>query len=224
MLNNHKMKLKFISLLLLLFSNFIFSQEKTISLNDNASSNPDVAELPENGKIENNVYTCFRFDWKIKIPESYVVTDVKEIEEVEKKAFEATKNSLPKGTKQNRPHLIGFGLDKRNTFSSTFEPLAGSKTTSFEEHKNFMIKLLNDTYSKIETLKYDVSSSNMKIGKYDFYRVQTRLYDAKTNELLLTQDLYNSFIDNNLFSVNINYNNPNIGMLLTQNFISSLNN
>ncbi|QBZ98260.1 hypothetical protein [Flavobacterium sangjuense] len=209
------MKAKFAFLILLLSSNFIFSQET----NDKEVLTATPTEETENGKIENSVYTCYRFDWKIKIPMNYVITDVKKVEELQKKG-------LPGGiiAKPTSPHLIGFEVDKRNTFTAAFESLAGSQITSLEEHKNFIIKLMNDTYSNIETLKFDLTSADMKIGKYDFYKVQTRLYDPKTGELLLTQDLYNSFINNNLFSVNINFNNPNIGRLLTDNFISSLSN
>ncbi|MCF6128848.1 hypothetical protein L1S35_04135 [Flavobacterium sp. AS60] len=208
------MNLKIIFFTLLMTSNFVFSQEKVTETNEKEALNVTPTEETENGKIENGVYTCHRFDWKIKIPMNYEITDAKKIEELQKKG----------GLKQRSPHLIGFEVDKRNTFSATFESLEGSSIKSFEEHKNFMIKLLNDTYSNIETLKFELSSTDMKIGKYDFYKVQTRLYDPKTGELLLTQDLYNSFINNNLFSVNINFNNPNIGRLLTDNFISSLSN
>lgn len=207
-------------------SNFIFSQEKVVVSNGKEELTVTPVEEAENGKIENNVYICYRFDWKIKIPMNYKITDVKRIEELEKKGYEAIKKELPNGTtiKRHLPHLIGFEVDKRNNFTSSFESLAGTKIVSLEEHKNFMIKLLNDTYSNIETLKFELTSADIKIGKYDFYKVQTKLYDPKTGELLLTQDLYNSFIDNNLFSVNINYNNPNIGRLMTDNFLSSLNN
>ena len=212
----------------MLSSNLIFSQEKgkVIVLNDKEKLTVTPIEENENGKIENGIYTCYRFNWKIKIPLNYEITDVKRIEELDNKGYEAIKKVLPDGTtvRKNRPHLIGFGVDKRNTFSSSFENLAGTQITSFEEHKKFVIQLLNDTYSKIETLKFDLSSSTMKLGNYEFYKVQTRLYDPKTGELLLTQVLYNSFINNNLFSVNINYNNPNIGKLLTDNFLSSFNN
>ena len=220
------MKLKITILLLLTASNLLFSQEKVIRLNDKEILTVTPVEEEENGKIENNFYICYKFDWKIKIPLNYEITDVKRIEELEKKGYEAVSKELPKGTtvRRSRPHLIGFGVDKRNTFSSTFESLAGTKIVSLEEHKNFIVKLLNDTYSKIETLRCESSSANMRIGKYEFYKVQTKLFDAKTGELMLTQDLYNSFINNNLFSVNINYNNPNIGRLLTDNFLSSLSN
>ena len=197
------MKLKFIFLLLLLSSNFIFSQEKVISSNDKEVLTVSPTEKSENGKVENNVYTCYKFDWKIKIPLNYEIT---------------------KSVSQDLTHLIGFGIGLRDNFTSSFESLKGSQIKSLEEHKKFMIQLLNNTYSNIETLKFELNSATMRIGNYDFYKIQTKLYDSKTNELLLTQDLYNSFIGTNLFSVNINYNNPNVGKLLTENFISSLSN
>lgn len=213
------MKLKFTFLILFLSSHFLFSQEVVADPNKDYLPGTSVLE-DENGKTENSVYTCNRFDWKIKIPENYIITRVKNSTGV------AASKALPNGTaaKPYTPHLISFQVDSRNTFVASFESLAGSTITSLEAHKDFMVKLLNDTYSSIPTLKFDLNSSTMKIGKYDFYKVETRLYDYKTGELLLTQDLYNSFIDNHLFSVNINFNNPNIGRLLTDNFMSSLPN
>ena len=200
------MKLKFIFLILLITSHSIFSQEKV-----NGSNNQPLKATP-NGKIENGTYTCLKFNWKMQIPSGY--------------QMDAATVILPNGTiiSQNTSHLIGFGVDGRNTFLASFESLTGSEIKSLEEHKAFMIQLFNDTYSKIETLKFELNSSTMKIGNYDFYTIQTKLYDPKTNELLLTQDLYNSFIDNHLFSVNINYNHPKLGKSLTEIFIGSLSN
>lgn len=206
------MKLKFIFLSLLISSNFIFSQEKVTELHTNETSKAKPKFASPNGTIENGIYNCLKFNWKIQIPTNY--------------QLDAATVVLPNGTviSQNPSHLIGFGIDGRNTFLASFESLAGSKITSLEEHKDFMIQLLNDTYSKIETLKFELNSSNMKIGNYEFYKIQTKLYDPKTNGLLLTQDLYNSFINNHLFSVNINYNHDKIGNLLTETFIGSLSN
>ena len=45
----------------------------------------------ENGKIENNSYTYYRFDWKLKIPMNYEITDVKRIDELEKKDMKQLK-------------------------------------------------------------------------------------------------------------------------------------
>lgn len=215
------MKSMFIFILLIIFNNPIFSQEKKEVIKGDEL----IIVVPENGKVENGVYTCNLFDWKIEIPQGYVITDFKRIEELEKKGYEVVKKEVPKGmqVRQNRPHLIGFEIDKRNNFSSSFETLEGTKKQTLEENKNFVAKLIDDTYSKVESLKFELNKSDQKIGKYDFYKIQVKLYNAITDKLLLTQEFYNSFIDNHLFSVSINYTNENVGMLLNYNFIKSLN-
>ena len=215
------MKSMFIFILLIIFNNPIFSQEKKEVIKGDEL----IIEIPENGKVENGVYICNLFDWKIEIPQGYVITDVKRIEELERKGYEVVKKEVPKGmqVRQNRPHLIGFEIDKRNNFSSSFETLEGTKKQTLEENKNFVAKLIDDTYSNVESLKFELKKSDQKIGKYDFYKIQVRLYNAKTDKLLLTQEFYNSFINNHLFSVSINYTNENVGMLLNYNFIKSLN-
>ena len=214
------MKIRIIITLLLVSINICFSQE-------NKKANKDeilTVTARENGKVENGIYTCNLFDWKITIPENYQITDQKRTEELENKGYEATKNANP-NIKIN-PHptqLIGFEKDKYNTFKSSFESLVGTKKVTLEEHKKFSEQLLSDTYSKIKELKYELSSSSdIKLGKYIFYKIQIRLYNPKNDELLLTQELYNTFIDNHLFSVSINYRNEDDGMLLNYTFKKSL--
>jgi len=81
---------------------------------------------------------------------------------------------------------------------------------------------LNNFFSKIKEVKAILNSSNFKIGKYDFYRIQTKVYNLDTGELIITQELYNSFINTNvLFRVIINYVNETDGKILIDNFISS---
>ena len=93
---------------------------------------------------------------------------------------------------------------------------------SLEEHKKFGEQLLRDTYAKIKELKFELISSDLKLGKYSFYKIQVRLYNAKNDKLLLTQELYNSYINDHLFSVSINYTNEEVGMLLNYTFKKSL--
>jgi hypothetical protein len=215
------MKLKFIITLLFISVNYSFSQEKIVKTNGNEIITIDI---PENGKVENGIYTCFMFDWKISIPKDYAITDQKRIEELENKGYEAMKKEVPDGLKIN-PHptqLIGFGIDKYNSFKSSFESLIGTKKVTLEEHKKFSEQLLTDTYSKIKELKFELTKSDIKLGKYSFYKIQIRIYNAKNDKLLLTQEIYNSFIDDHLFSVSIDYTNENVGMLLNYNFIKSL--
>ena len=214
------MKPKFLFILLIIFSDSLFSQEKKEVIKGDEL----IIQAPENGKIENGTYICNRFDWKITIPEGYEIIEQKRIEELENKGYKALKEELPNGIKVN-PHptqLIGFGIDKYNYFKSSFESLAGTKKFTLEEHKKFVEQLLRDTYSKIKELKFELVSSDIKLGKHNFYKIQIRLYNAKNDNLLLTQELYNSFINENLFSVSINYTNQEVGILLNYTFEKSM--
>ena len=215
------MKIQILILLLLISTFYSFSQEKIIKTNGNEIISID---SPENGKVENGVYICYKFDWKIDIPNGFSITDIERVKELEKKGYSAMKSELPKGTEiiKNPPHLIGFQKDKRNTFSSSFTSLKGTKKVTLEEHKQFVAKLTRDTYESMKGLKFEQTESNIKIGKYNFYKIQDKLYHPKTNELLLTQDIYSCYINDNLFRVNINYNNEEDGKLLTENFFKSL--
>ena len=76
------MKSMFIFILLIIFNNPIFSQEKKEVIKGDEL----IIVIPEKGKVENGVYTCNLFDWKIEIPQGYVITDFKRIEELEKNA------------------------------------------------------------------------------------------------------------------------------------------
>ena len=214
------MKVLYICILLLISTNFIFSQEKLSQLSNEKSL---AVTIPVNGKIDNGVYVCNRFKWSITIPDGYEITDPKKIEELENSGYEAInkEGSNPLNLNPHPTHLIGFGIDEYNYFTSSFELLTGIPNT-LEEHKKISEQLLIDTYSKIKELKHELIVSDMKIGKRNFYKMQIRLYDAKTDKLLLTQEIYNTFIDNHLFCVSINYTNETIGMLLNYNFIKSL--
>ncbi len=59
--------------------------------NDRQVLNVTSIDETENGKIENNSNTCYRFDWKLKIPMNYEITDVKRIDELEKKDMKQLK-------------------------------------------------------------------------------------------------------------------------------------
>ena len=58
------MKSKFKFILLIVLSNPIFSQEKKEVIKGDEL----IIEVPENGKVENGIYTCNRFNWKFIFP------------------------------------------------------------------------------------------------------------------------------------------------------------
>lgn len=206
-----------VTILLLISSNLFFSQEKKEEVKESK------VEIVENGKIENGVYICDLIEWKIAIPEGYQIIKKERIEELEKKGFEAIKKEVPDGVAINRhpPQLIGFQLDKYNYFKSSLETLVGAKKFTLEEHKLFSEKLLRDAYSNVKELKFELTKSDLKLGKHNFYKIQVKIYSAKDDRHLLTQELYNAYINNNLFSASINYTNESVGMVLNYNFEKS---
>lgn len=199
-------------LFLLCFTPFFFAQEKIV----NSDPEEIITEEVTYGKIENNIFICNLFDWKIAIPEGFKVTESSKIDELERKGYTFINNNNPEATKINPhpPHLIGFERNKYNYFSSSYESLKGDKKITLEEHKDFSVQLLTNTYTKIKELKSEIKASNLKLGPRQFYKITIRLYNAKNDRLVLTQEIYNTFINNHLFSASINYTNEITGMLL----------
>ena len=202
--------------LLLVFSicctSFLYPQEKVVTIDPEGI----IIEEVKKKKIENNIFICNLFDWKIAIPEGFKVTELKTAEELQNKGYTFIKNNVPEGTvvHSTPPILIGFERNKYNYFSSSYESLKGDKKVTLEEHKNFSVQLLTNTYTKIKELKSEIKASNLKLGPRPFYKITIRLYNAKNDRLVLTQEIYNTFINNHLFSASINYTNEITGMLL----------
>lgn len=73
------------------------------------------------------------------------------------------------------------------------------------ENQKFVAKLISDSYETINGVKSKQELENKELGNYNFYIIQGKLYNQKTDELLLTQLIYNTYIDNHLFSVSVNY-------------------
>jgi len=188
------------------------------------SCNSNSEGIKDNGKIENGIYTCNRFDWKIKIPNGYEIRTVKDEQDLEEVGYETVNDQMPNGmeVRKNRPYLVGFGIDDRNYFSASFEPLEGTKKMTLPEHQKFVAKLLSDTYATIKVIKSEQELENKKIGDYDFYIIREKVYNQKTDDLLLTQLIYNTYIKNHLFSVSINYSTDQNGKTMIDNFEESL--
>jgi hypothetical protein len=215
------MKIPLIFTLLLFSTSTVFAQEETISTSGSETAN--IVDS-ESGKIENGYFICKAFDWKIKIPENYTITKIKEMERMESKGTTELKKSLPDYANiQKRSHLIAFEFNKNNTFSSSFNSLENTKKIPLEEHKNFIVALLKQSYSQLKGARFEFNTSDLKIGEHQFYKITVTGYNASNNQLVLTQIYYNSYIKNHLFGVLINYTNEKEGRMLEDNFLSSLN-
>jgi len=188
-----------------------------------SSNHEELIIVPfENGKIEDGKYKCNLFDWEIEIPYDFTITSQERIKQLEDKGYAAMQENAAEGKniKRETNNLIGFEKDRYNTFSVTYEALEGTKKISLEEHKQFIVKLLEETYSG-KGIKFDIAQSNLKLRNYDFYKVTVHIYHPKTDQLLLTQEFYTAYINNHLFTTNINSRDENSGNILNYNFMKS---
>ena len=74
----------------------------------------------------------------------------------------------------------------------------------------------------INGIKFDQELSNKNMGQHNFYIVKNKIYNQKTDELILSQLIYNTYIKDHLFSVSINYSTEQSGKTLIESFERSL--
>ena len=213
------MKKIYIPILLLVSQFYSYSQLNSINKSNTAEL---TIEVQEKGTIEDDIYKCNLFDWEIEIPSGFTIIPEEKIKQLEDKGFEAMQENATDGKniKRETNNLISFEKNKYNIFSVTYESLEGTKKLSLEEHKIFISKLLEETYSG-KGMKVDLVSSDLKLGKHNFYKIVIHLYHPKTNQLILTQEFYTTYINNHLFSANLNYMDENLGYVMSYNFIKS---
>lgn len=213
------MKKIHIAILLIVTQSYCYSQQKPV-----IQSNEDelTIEVQEKGTIQNEKYKCNLFDWEIEIPTGFTIIPEEKIKQLEDKGYEAMQENATEGKniKRETNNLISFEKNKYNIFSVTYESLEGTKKLSLEEHKLFIYKLLEETYSG-KGMKVDIVSSDLKLGEHNFYKILIHLYHPKTNKLILTQEFYTTYINDHVFSANINYMDENLGYVMAYNFIKS---
>ncbi|GHA51842.1 hypothetical protein GCM10007103_35350 [Salinimicrobium marinum] len=62
----------------------------------------------------------------------------------------------------------------------------------------------------------------MKIGNLVFKKIQIEVRNASTGELIINQDLYNTLVDNKVFSASINYNSDQEKEVMERAFFKSV--
>jgi hypothetical protein len=214
--------MKKISLLLLLISAITFKSYSQQNEGFKSDTNKSIVDQEEAGKVENGQYTCYLFDWEIEIPSGFTITPQERLNQLDDKGHamidENTRSE--KNIKRQAIHLISFEKDKYNIFAATYESLEGIEERSLEEHKEFVVELLKETYTG-SGFKFDITKSDLKLGNHDFYKLLVHLYHSTTGQLFLTQEFYTAYINDHLFMATINYMDEYLGRILTNNFMNS---
>ena len=91
---------------------------------------------------------------------------------------------------------------------------------NLEEAKKASVANLNKILSTIKGAEFKYTTTDVKIGKYQFFRIKVEGFNSN-NQLVITQIYYNAYIQNHLFGVLITYNNEKEGNVMEANFVSS---
>jgi hypothetical protein len=194
----------YFNFLLFLIPFSCFCQQKQIN---HSNKNEAKKEISADANDKNNL-----LDWQIDIPAGFSIISEGELEDLDFGSKEGNSD-------KEITTLISFRKGKQNIFTAAYESLQDKEKITFEEHKSTSLKVLQEMYSK-EGIKFDVVNSDLRLGQYDFYKILIHMY-SQTSKLVLTQEIYSSYINNHLFTAVILYEDENLGSILRENFITS---
>jgi|GEM_PF-3003029 len=173
------------------------------------------------GEIINRTYYSHDLDWKIQIPKDYTVDTNEQKENSENSRNKNFKT--PKGLRNipTKLNLITFRKNQDNFFSSSLNSMDKNNLT-YKELQEGIVESINLTYSSLKHTKHQLETSEIKIGEIIFNRIQIKVFKKTTGDLIIKQDIYNSLVDNKIFSASINYNSELEKEIMEKAFFESL--
>ncbi|ARS37014.1 hypothetical protein CA264_17150 [Pontibacter actiniarum] len=93
---------------------------------------------------------------------------------------------------------------------------------TFPKLQEALVRTINQTYSNLKNTQYKLQTSETTIGDISFNKIQIQVYDKTTGELIIKQDIYNSLVDNKIFSASINYNSEKEKEVMEEVFFKSV--
>lgn len=157
--------------------------------------------------MDANIYKNESLGWQIAIPDSFNLISQDKMDEFDQQGRDIVGLSDEEVEQYNNglQHLVSFGKDDFNIFAATAEPFEIMYEGEYEDNNRLLNELIYQTFVN-QGLSIDTSSSNVVIDELEFMSFKTNIYDP-AGELIITQELFNRYINGYDFSVNINYNN-----------------
>jgi hypothetical protein len=167
-----------------------------------------------NGPLEKDtIYFNKDLNWTIKLPKEYKKMSNSEWNsKVEEGGKTLEKNNDVKFENQTSPIFI-FKINAQNYFESTVMPYSIDKDGKLKDYLTEYNQIQFNTYKSAKPdLKIDTISTTIKIDELIFDKCEMILRpNENTTKTLIKMISYNRIFDNNLFSVNIIYNDEKIG-------------
>lgn len=161
----------------------------------------------DQGTVSENVYSNEEIGWTIEIPEGWQVMSRDQLDKNLEQGSEAVEEALGAEIDYSQlKYLISFQKNPFNIFQSSAEKFELEYEGEWEENNENLKAILYETYAQ-QGIIADTSSSTMQIDGLDF-KVFNIVISGPDGEAILTQEVYNRYINGYDFSVNINYNSP----------------
>lgn len=147
--------------------------------------------------------------WKTQYSSTWTIVSQEEIDATEGKGKEAIEKTVeteiePTGHR----NLIWLKKDRFNSFMSSTQAFDEAVDGPYEETQAMINQVILDTY-KNNNLQFDVKNGEERIDGLAFTTMTVTLYSPDRKQVLLTQVVYDRFVDKRFsLTFTLNYNNP----------------
>lgn len=166
-----------------------------------------------NGQSEKDtIYFDKEFNWEIKLPKEYnKLSNSEWIAKVKTGGEAMKKNNDVEFKNQSKPIFI-FKINSQNYFESTKTPYNIEKNGLLKDYlKEYNEIQYNTIITERADLKITAISTNIKIDNLIFEKHAMNFLDYNTNKTVIKVISYDRLFNDKLFTVNIIYNDENIG-------------
>ncbi|MCB0502401.1 MAG: hypothetical protein KDD32_06940 [Bacteroidetes bacterium] len=152
------------------------------------------------------IYTSEALGWQIEIPDSFQIISQDKME-----AYDRQGQAIVGQTEEDYieydglKYLISFGKDDFNIFAATAEPFELMYDGEYEDNNRLLNELIYQTFVN-QGLTVDTVSGSIMIDQLEFMTFKTNIY-SPDGDIIITQELFNRYINGYDFSVNLTYNN-----------------
>jgi len=174
----------------------------------------------EDGVITGEEYHSKEIGWTFLIPKGWEIISKEKVEENTKNGLEAIESIVGEVDYSGLKQLLNLQKDQFNSFLSTREAFKIEYPNEWEENNNMLKEIIYAAY-KERGMKADTSSSVVIIDSVKFNVFHIKIYTPDKKKVLLSQDMYGSYINGYDFGVNLNYNNENDKKQLLNSLLNS---
>ena len=163
-------------------------------------------ELTKGTLDERSIYQVPEVGWTVKIPQDWPVISKKDMTKLSESGKDLLKNTT--GTEvdvSSMNVLINLKKDPFNIFISTMEPFEGTESEYATQNRQ-VYDVLKQAFAA-KNIPCEYKESTMQVDGLDFDVFAVSAFDAAKKKVIISQKYFSRLINQQVFSMIINYNN-----------------